>query len=145
MKIATLLVGLQAYCCCPSTFALAPQIRQHRTTAPSQLYATETAVGATVDNPRQTGLALLLDDGTRKSHSMAQNTQFVTGFFKGLANRNSYQSLITSLYFVYKSMEEEMESTAEPRVQALDYPALRRLPSLKKDMEFFYGKDVSVF
>jgi hypothetical protein len=72
-------------------------------------------VGATVDNPRQTGLALLLDDGTRKSHSMAQNTQFVTGFFKGLANRNSYQSLITSLYLVYKSMEEEMKTFCCPK------------------------------
>jgi len=41
-------------------------------------------------------------------------------------------------------MEEAMDSTAEARVQALDYPALRRIPSLKKDMEFFYGKNVSV-
>jgi hypothetical protein len=82
MKIALLLVGLQAYCSCRPSFAFfvhnAPQIRQHGTTAPSQLYATETAVSATIDNPRQTGLALMLDDGTRKSHSMAQNTQFVT-------------------------------------------------------------------
>ena len=57
------------------------------------------------ENPRLTGLALMLDDGTRKSHSVAQNSAFVTGFFKGLANRNSYRSLITSLYFVYTAME----------------------------------------
>jgi len=110
-------------------------------TVSSQLHATQPAVGETVDNPRLTGLALLLDDGTRKSHSMAQNTQFITGFLKGLTNRDSYRSLITSLYFVYKSMEEEMDSTAEARVRALDYPALRRLPSLKKDLKFFYGNN----
>merc|ERR1712050_45776 len=44
-------------------------------------------------NPRKVGLALQLDDGTRKSHSMAQNTAFVTGFFKGLANRQAYGAL----------------------------------------------------
>ena len=30
-------------------------------------------------NPRSVGLALALDDGTRKSHSVAENTAFVTG------------------------------------------------------------------
>lgn len=87
----------------------------------------------------------MLDDGTRKSHSMAENTQFVTGFFKGLANRNSYRSLMTTLYYVYKAQEEAMDSTNEARVQILDYPELRRLESLKKDMEFFYGSNVSLF
>lgn len=140
MKIASLLALLQLCCTRPSAIAFvtqnAPLCRMHHTLAS----ATESAVGETVDNPRLTGMALMLDDGTRKSHSMAENTQFVTGFFKGLANRNSYRSLMTSLYFVYKSMEEAMDSTTEARVQALDYPELRRLESLKKDMEFFYGK-----
>lgn len=115
----------------------AKSLYHHEVTSP--LYATETAIDETVDNPRLSGLALMLDDGTRKSHSMAQNTQFVSGFFKGLANRDSYRSLITSLYFVYESMEEAMDTTSEDRVQALDYSSLRRLPPLKKDMEFFYG------
>jgi len=83
----------------------------------------------------------MLDDGTRKSHSMAENTQFVTGFFKGLASRDSYRALITSLFFVYDRMEKEMDNTGEDRVQAMDYAALRRLPPLKKDMDFFYGSD----
>ena len=41
------------------------------------------------ESARSTGLALALDDGTRKSHSMAENTQFVTGFFRGIATRDS--------------------------------------------------------
>jgi hypothetical protein len=110
----------------------------------SQLYETQTVVdNVTLDNPRQTGMALMLDDGTRKSHSMAENTQFVTGFFKGLANRNSYRSLMTTLYYVYKAQEEAMDNTHETCVQILDYPELRRLESLKKDMEFIYGTNVS--
>jgi len=37
----------------------------------------------TQKSARAEGLALLLDDGTRKSHSLAENTAFVNGFFKG--------------------------------------------------------------
>ena len=93
------------------------------------------------ENPRLSGLAFMLDDGTRKSHSMAENTAFVTGFFKGLANRDSYRSLITSLYFVYSAMEKAMDDTTEQRVSALDDPALRRLAPLEQDLQFFYGDD----
>jgi heme oxygenase len=71
---------------------------------------------------------------------MAENTAFVTGFFKGLANRDSYGALLTSLFFVYTAMEESMDETSEDGVRTLDYPALRRLPSLERDMQFFYGE-----
>ena len=92
------------------------------------------------NNPRLAGLALMLDDGTRKSHSIAQNTQFVSGFFKGLADRESYRALITSLYFVYETMEDAMDNSTEDGVKKLDYPTLRRLDSLQQDMDFFYGE-----
>merc|ERR1712127_106063 len=58
---------------------------------------------------------------------------------KGLGDRDSYKSLITSLFFVYESMEEAMDNSSEDCVQTLDYPALRRMPPLKEDMTFFYG------
>lgn len=92
-------------------------------------------------NPRKTGLALQLDDGTRKSHSFAQNTSFVTSFFKGLSNRQAYANLITSLYFVYEAMEEAFDTTNEEYVKLMDYTELRRVHSLKKDMEYFHGID----
>ena len=134
--IATLLVVMRT----TTSFAFVAQ-NNNAARQQSQLYESQ---AVTLDNPRQTGMALMLDDGTRKSHSMAENTQFVTGFFKGLANRNSYRSLMTTLYYVYKAQEEAMDSTTEARVQILDYPELRRLESLKKDMEFFYGTNVSI-
>merc|ERR1712032_273123 len=90
-------------------------------------------------NARLSGMALMLDDGTRKSHSVAESTQFVTGFFKGLADKDSYRALITSLYFVYAAMEKAMDNTIEERVKDLDYEHLRRLTSLERDMDFFYG------
>jgi hypothetical protein len=149
MKIATLLEMMQVVSCIRTTtsFAFVAQNNAAARQQQSQLFETQSVVDnvTVLDNPRQTGMALMLDDGTRKSHSMAENTQFVTGFFKGLANRNSYRSLITTLYYVYKAQEEAMDNTHETCVQILDYPELRRLESLKKDMEFFYGTNVSTF
>ena len=94
-----------------------------------------------VVNPRlvEGGLSLLLDEGTRKSHSMAENSAFVTGFFKGVSNRETFAELVKSLYFIYETMESAMESSTEARVVALDYPTLRRTKSLEEDMDYFYG------
>lgn len=94
----------------------------------------------TTVNPRKEGLALQLDDGTRKSHSMAQNTAFVQGFFKGLSNKTSYSNLLTSLYFVYTTMEEAFEQTTEESVKLMDDKELRRVDALGVDMEYFYGQ-----
>jgi len=50
------------------------------------------------DSARATGLALLMDDGTRKSHSVAENTAFVTGFFRGISNKGVYCSSLLSAW-----------------------------------------------
>lgn len=88
---------------------------------------------------RSVGLALALDDGTRKSHSLAENTAFVTGFFRGIAKKEAFAQLVTSLYFVYEAMERAFDETTDPAVKALDYSSLRRLASLEKDMAYFHG------
>jgi heme oxygenase len=81
-----------------------------------------------------------LDDGTRKSHSMAENTAFVSGFFKGLSTKESYTALVTSLYFVYKAMEvEAFDCTDDERVKSMDDSKLRRLTALEQDLDYFYG------
>ena len=90
---------------------------------------------------RASGLALALDDGTRKSHSMAENTQFVTGFFKGISTRSAFSQLVASLYFVYKAQEEAFDASLDINVQAMDYSELRRLGSLEEDMEYYFGAD----
>ena len=151
MKLSAtlLLAGIlasQSYAFAPQTIHHASRVVVSSSSLVQLSSTTEEAVvvdaadNDVVTNPRLSGLALMLDDGTRKSHSMAENTQFVSGFFKGLADRDSYRSLITSLYFVYEAMEEAMDKSLEDGVRTLDYPALRRLDSLKKDMDFFYGE-----
>ena len=54
-------------------------------------------------------LAGQLREGTKKSHTMAENTGFVACFLKGVVEKKSYRKLISDLYFVYEAMEEEIE------------------------------------
>ena len=100
------------------------------------------------DNPRLVGLAYALDTGTRKSHSMAQNTAFVEGFFKGISTPDAYRQLLTSLYYVYEAMETDVldnpqaiHNPMRSMLTVLDAPALRRLPGLEADLEYFHGPD----
>merc|ERR1719440_1409805 len=88
---------------------------------------------------RSTGLAFALDEGTRKSHSVAENTAFVTGFFKGISTRDAFAQLVADLYFVYKAMEEAFDAAEAPDVKALDYPELRRVAALEEDMAYYFG------
>jgi heme oxygenase len=110
----------------------------------SAVHKTPSSLSATAEtdvNPRNVGLALLLDDGTRKSHSIAQNSAFVSGFFKGLSTRKAYGALLTSLYFVYQAMEDSFDTTQEERVKVLDNTELRRMAALERDMDYFYGAE----
>ena len=125
---------------------LAATTRPPQSLAPPRLRLTTDQVSQSMEiktarpsSARSTGLALLLDDGTRKSHSVAENTQFVTGFFKGISTPSSFGSLVSSLYFVYSAMEEEFGRCEHPAVRALDYPELRRKDSLHRDMTFYFG------
>eukprot|EP00633_Aureoumbra_lagunensis_P011919 CAMPEP_0197338494 /NCGR_PEP_ID=MMETSP0892-20130614/41285_1 /TAXON_ID=44058 ORGANISM="Aureoumbra lagunensis, Strain CCMP1510" /NCGR_SAMPLE_ID=MMETSP0892 /ASSEMBLY_ACC=CAM_ASM_000538 /LENGTH=236 /DNA_ID=CAMNT_0042841959 /DNA_START=1 /DNA_END=714 /DNA_ORIENTATION=- len=93
-------------------------------------------------NPRGEGLALALDEGTRKVHSMAENTNFVAGFFRGVSRQDSFAELTSSLYFVYEAMENALDcSNVSPNAKALDFSQLRRKKALERDMIFFFGDD----
>merc|ERR1712238_333079 len=86
---------------------------------------------------------------------MAENTAFVQGFFKGLSSRDSYKQLLTSLYYIYQAMEEDVLDTCAAAASAanddptsislqinkLDDIPLRRLAGLEQDMAYFYGSD----
>ena len=65
----------------------------------------------------------------------------MAGFFKGLGRRESFAQLTTSFYFVYEAMERALDTLDCPTLKALDFPELRRLPGLERDMAFYYGAD----
>lgn len=99
------------------------------------------SAATSTESARAQGLALALDDGTRKSHSMAENSAFVTGFFRGISNEKTFVQLVTSLYFVYEAMERAFDTLNDDAVKTMDYPVLRRSSALEKDMAHFYGDD----
>lgn len=87
-------------------------------------------------------LATQLREGTSKSHSMAENVSFVKSFLGGVINKESYKQMISNLYFVYITIEEEMERNKEhPALKSLYFPELNRKESLEEDLAFYYGSD----
>ncbi len=85
-------------------------------------------------------LAPMLREGTKKSHTMAENVGFVKCFLKGVVEKKSYRKLVTNLYFVYKTMEEEMAKLKNhPVISKIYFPELNRKESLERDLYFYYG------
>jgi heme oxygenase (biliverdin-producing, ferredoxin) len=85
-------------------------------------------------------LALMLREGTKKSHTMAENVGFVKCFLKGVVEKQSYRRLVTDLYFVYSAMEEELERLKQhPIISQIYFPELNRKESLEQDLYYYYG------
>ena len=78
---------------------------------------------------------------TRAPFTGNSSRRFVAGFFKGLGRRESFAQLTTAFYFVYEAMERALDTLDCPTLTALDFPELRRLPGLERDMAFYYGAD----
>ncbi|SKB13062.1 Heme oxygenase 1 [Planktothrix sp. PCC 11201] len=85
-------------------------------------------------------LATQLREGTKKSHTMAENVGFIKCFLKGTVEKTSYRKLAGNLYFVYSAMEEEMERHRNhPILSKLYFPELNRKQSLEQDLCFYHG------
>lgn len=85
-------------------------------------------------------LATQLREGTKKSHTMAENVGFIKCFLKGVVEKNSYRKLATNLYFVYSTIEEEMEKLQHhPIVSQIYFPELNRKQALEQDLHFYFG------
>lgn len=87
-------------------------------------------------------LATKLREGTKTSHSMAENVGFVKCFLKGVVEKASYRKLVANLYFVYSAIEEEMQRLRNhPIVSKIYFPELDRKASLERDLTYYYGLD----
>lgn len=87
-------------------------------------------------------LATMLREGTKKSHTMAENTGFVACFLKGTVEKKSYRTLVANLYFVYSAMEEEFEQLQDhPVISKIYFPVLNRKASLERDLNYYFGAD----
>ena len=79
---------------------------------------------------------------TSKSHSMAENTGFVTNFLAGVVSKESYKQLIADFYFIYTAIEEQVEKYKDdPFIAPIAFDELKRVPALEKDCEFYWGEN----
>jgi heme oxygenase len=87
-------------------------------------------------------LSQQIREGTKKSHTMAENTGFITCFLKGVVEKKSYVRLLSDLYHIYSAMEEEFERHKDDMIVSnIYFPELFRKKSLEKDLEYYLGYD----
>ena len=85
-------------------------------------------------------LASQLREGTKQSHTMAENTAYMKCFLKGIVEREPFRKLLANLYFVYTTLEAELlRHRDHPVVGLIYFPELNRQASLEKDLAFYYG------
>ena len=88
-----------------------------------------------------TDLALKLKEGTKESHSAAENTKFVASFLMGVVDYEEYRKLLTNFYYVYDTMEQRIRESEDPMVQAIKSEDLERKEAIERDLEYYYGPD----
>lgn len=87
-------------------------------------------------------LATQLREGTQQSHTMAENTAFMKCFLKGIVEQEPFRKLLANLYFVYTTLEEELDRHWNHAVVGpLRLPELDRKEALEEDLAFYYGED----
>ena len=82
-----------------------------------------------------------IKEGTKKSHSAAENTKFVASFLKGVLDPEEYRKLITNFWYVYETMEERIQETNDPFVKELKQwnVLLFRTAFIQRDLRYYYG------
>jgi heme oxygenase len=85
-------------------------------------------------------LALRLREGTKHSHTAAENTAYMKCFLKGIVEREPFRKLLANLYLVYSTLEGELQRHQNHEIVGKMYfPELNRTANLEKDLAFYYG------
>ncbi|TGK00889.1 biliverdin-producing heme oxygenase [Leptospira semungkisensis] len=84
-------------------------------------------------------LAQLLREGTSESHTAAENSAFTRCFIKGVLEPKSYSKHLEAFYFVYSTMESELEKKKDhPILRRIHFPELYRKNQIEKDFTHFF-------
>ncbi|MFW6296424.1 MAG: heme oxygenase (biliverdin-producing) [Halothece sp.] len=87
-------------------------------------------------------LATRLREGTKHSHTLAENTTFMKCFLKGVMEASVIRKLFGNLYLVYRALEGELQRHQDhPVVGKIYFPSLNRQVNLGKDLAFYYGEN----
>ncbi|MEN9229967.1 MAG: biliverdin-producing heme oxygenase [Thermostichus sp. DG02_5_bins_236] len=87
-------------------------------------------------------LSAQLREGTKQSHTMAENVGFIKCFLKGVVDKPAYSRYVGNFYFVYGALEESFTQLRQhPVVGKLYYPELWRKSSIEQDLAYFVGSN----
>lgn len=87
-------------------------------------------------------LAQQLREGTSQSHTAAENTAYMKCFLKGIVEREPFRKLLANLYFVYSTLEAELQRHADhPVIGSIVFPEIHRTANLERDLAYFYGEN----
>lgn len=87
-------------------------------------------------------LATRLREGTKQSHTAAENTAFMKCFLKGIVEVVPFRKLLANLYFVYSTLEAELKSHQNhPILSQVYFQELDRQKNLEQDLAFYYGEE----
>jgi heme oxygenase len=79
---------------------------------------------------------------TWTDHGQSEGAGFMHDLMTGRGTREDYIELVAQHYFVYRSLERAADRFAvDPVASAFVTPALTRMPSLERDLEFLLGSD----
>eukprot|EP01114_Cavostelium_apophysatum_P004344 TRINITY_DN14561_c0_g1_i1.p1 TRINITY_DN14561_c0_g1~~TRINITY_DN14561_c0_g1_i1.p1 ORF type:complete len:151 (+),score=18.92 TRINITY_DN14561_c0_g1_i1:69-521(+) len=86
-------------------------------------------------------LAKKMRKGTIKLHMEAERTPFISRYFRYDIQESAYKNYISFLYFVYKTLEEELSKHHQhPYISAVYFPKeLHRTEAIERDLDHFFG------
>ncbi|KAE8611193.1 hypothetical protein XENTR_v10012362 [Xenopus tropicalis] len=86
-------------------------------------------------------LSEALKEATKEVHVQAENTEFMRNFQKGQVSLEEFKLVMSSLYFIYEALEEEINRNKDnPVFSPVYFPMeLHRKNALEEDLEYFYG------
>jgi heme oxygenase len=87
------------------------------------------------------GLAARLKDATRDLHRQAERSGVMAELVQGRISREMYCLLLRNLQPIYAALEAglDVHHHADPNVQRLWRPELRRLPALEQDLGYLHA------
>ncbi|MFB2834792.1 heme oxygenase (biliverdin-producing) [Floridanema evergladense] len=87
-------------------------------------------------------LANSLREGTKHSHTAAENTAYMKCFLKGIVEREPFRKLLANLYLVYTTLEDSLRRYQDhPVLGVMYFPELNRTANLEKDLAYYYGEN----
>ena len=87
-----------------------------------------------------TPFSTVIREASRGEHSDAESTGFSQALVDGRLHRDAYAALLAQEWLVYTVLEEAAEvQRTDPVGSTFWFPELLRVPSMERDLEFFYG------